>query len=540
VHRLTPLWVYSLVGAATLSLGCGAGHAQQAPDRPPSFLRTGFDDLPPTGNRRFVRSRPQRQGARRERTYGNPPGFGAGKTGFVSTNLPPAVAAPTQGGVADRSTDPAATPLPPVVRERRPPDLAAAPEARTANGRPATPRPGAPIAPVVSDWTNTAGIWPVEDDPFAPTGIRAGSFVLHSAVDAGGGYDSNPSRFSGGHGSWFYRVAPEFEARSNWSRHELAVALRGSYIGYESVPSANQPTVDTRLTGRLDFSRNTWMDVEGRYLVATNNPNSPDLPAGLSRLPLYQTLGTTVGLHQRLNRLEFTVKGTFDRITYEDSHLTNGATDSNRDRNYDQYGAVGRVAYELTPGLKPFAEAAFDQRVHDLSVDRFGLRRNSEGLTGRAGTTFEFSRKLTGEISVGYLTRTYKDPTLPDLNGLIFDGSIVWSASGLTTVKLTGTSTADESTLPGVSGVLRRDAALQIDHAFRRWLLGSAKLGYGVDLYRGSTRDDQRYLASLGLTYKFNRDLQMKAEVRREWLRSNNPGSSYDANIAMLSVRVAR
>jgi uncharacterized protein (PEP-CTERM system associated) len=110
----------------------------------------------------------------------------------------------------------------------------------------------------------------------------------------------------------------------------------------------------------------------------------------------------------------------------------------------------------------------------------------------------------------------------------------------LTTVKLTGTSTADESTLPGVSGVLRRDAALQIDHAFRRWLLGSAKLGYGVDLYRGSTRDDQRYLASLGLTYKFNRDLQMKAEVRREWLRSNNPGSSYDANIAMLSVRVAR
>jgi hypothetical protein len=536
VQRFGPLGFFGLIGAFALTLGAGVCLAQPAPERSPAgVLRTGFDEFTPPGKRRFVRTKRQRNLARRDRTFGNPPGSGAGKTGFISTNAPEPAGERPPAGTPLLPSDILNAPPTSGGTSARPVGLSAAPEARAAAGRPASPRPGATLEPALP-----APTWPVEDDPFAPTGFRAGSFIVRPAIEAGGGYDSNPGRASGGRGSWFYRVAPELQAHSDWSRHELTAALRGSYIGYEAVPSANQPSLDARLNGRIDFTRNTWANLEGRLLVATDNPNSPDLPAGLSRLPIYTTLGATGGLTHRFNRLEFTVRGTLDHVTYENSHLTNGATDSNRDRNYDQYGALARVAYELTPGIKPFAEAAFDRRVHELSVDRFGLRRDSDGVTGRVGTTFEVSRKLTGEISIGYLTRTYKDPTLPDLDGLIFDGSLVWAATGLTTVKLTATSTADESTLPGVSGVLRRDGGVQVDHAFRRWLIGTAKLGYGVDLYRGSPREDQRYLASFALTYKLTRDMQLKGEVRREWLRSNVTGSDFDANIALLSLRLQR
>jgi len=178
--------------------------------------------------------------------------------------------------------------------------------------------------------------------------------------------------------------------------------------------------------------------------------------------------------------------------------------------------------------------------VRDLAVDAFGNRRDSWGTAGRVGTTFEFSGKLTGELSVGYLVRTYQDHTLPDLSGLIVDGSLVWTATALTSLRLTARSTADETTLPGVSGVLRRDVGAEVEHSFRRWLIGNARIGFGYDVYDGWVRRDQRYVAAAGITYKVTRSFQVKGELRQEWLRSNLPGNDYTATIALVGLRLQR
>jgi hypothetical protein len=88
--------------------------------------------------------------------------------------------------------------------------------------------------------------------------------------------------------------------------------------------------------------------------------------------------------------------------------------------------------------------------------------------------------------------------------------------------------------------VLYRDAGLQVDHAFRRWLIGSLKLGIGLDSYDGLSREDKRYSAGLGLTYKLNRSVHLKGEFRQDWLRSNVSGNDYEASVFMLGVRVQR
>ncbi len=44
-----------------------------------------------------------------------------------------------------------------------------------------------------------------------------------------------------------------------------------------------------------------------------------------------------------------------------------------------------------------------------------------------------------------------------------------------------------------------------------------------------SARQDNRYFASAGLTYKLNRELQLKGTVRQDWLTSNVTGVAYDA-----------
>jgi hypothetical protein len=471
-------------------------------------------------------STPSQAGAGAGTRYGNPSGSGAGASGYRSTN---SKAKPAAKGVGKRTAVRAA----PVSVLARP--------ARKGSGVEPPPRPGAYAFPLPdAPSTLLRRPRPVEIDPYAPLGIRSGGFVLFPSVDLLAGYETNPRRAVGGRGSPALVVAPELLVRSDWSRHALDADLRGSYTEYTDVPSLRRPFFDGRVTGRLDVTRNIRADAEVHGAVATDYPNSPDIPAGYSRLPLRSSIGTSVGVAHRFNRFEIAFRGGYDRVTYGDTPLVNGAIVSGHDRDYQQYSAQLRASYELTPGVKPFAEMVTDQRDRDLSVDAFGLRRDSWGVTGSVGSTIELTRTLTGEASVGYLVRHYKDGSLPELQGVVANAALIWAATGLTTVKLTATSTADETTVPGVAGILRRDAALQIDHAFRRWLIATVKFGYGYDTFVGLSRHDQRYFASAGATYKLSRELALKGELRHEWLRSNTTGVDYQSTTALAGIRLQR
>jgi hypothetical protein len=181
-----------------------------------------------------------------------------------------------------------------------------------------------------------------------------------------------------------------------------------------------------------------------------------------------------------------------------------------------------------------------DTRIHDLKFDRNGEQRDSDGVYSKIGTTFEFTRKLTGEISVGWLARDYNDPALNSIGGLTTDASLVFAATALTTFTATAKTTVNEVILPGVSGDLSHDYLLQIDHSFRRWLLATAQLGYGTDNYVGLDRFDQRWFASFALIYKLSREVQIKAQVRRDWVVSDAPNVDYVADQFLIGVRLQR
>ncbi|HVV39709.1 MAG TPA: outer membrane beta-barrel protein [Nitrobacter sp.] len=400
-----------------------------------------------------------------------------------------------------------------------------------------------------------------DDDPFGQVGNYVGSFLVKDAVELWGGYDTNPGRFASPRGSAFYMVSPEFNAASNWERHSLIVDLRGSFTGYGNtfppraadcdcdpsqpiispVPTnIDRPDFTGKVDGRLDVSRDTRINSELRLHIGTDNPGSPNIQAGLAKYPVYATAGSTLGVEHDFNRLQVSLNGTVDRTTYQDSRLTDGTSTTNDDRNFNQYGGVARVSYDLLPGVKPFGEVEADTRIHDTQFDRYGFQRDSNGGYAKAGTSFEFSRLLTGEASIGYAMRSYADPRLNDLTGLLTSASLIWSATPLTTAKFNATTSVDESTLPDVSGVLTRTYTFEVDHDFRRWLTAVGKFTYGTMDYQGSTRSDKIYSISGDLIYKINRDYQIKAEVRRDILDSNIAGASSASTVVMLGVRVQR
>ncbi len=606
---------------ATLVLGAATAFAQTPPfdsstdllapplqgeqNNPPRFRRPNEQgppqqQAPPPG----LFTAPSRVGA--TPIYGSPPAFGAGNTGFDSTNTgrrkrlvqAPADAAPAQaqpestfvpvpalsGAVApaavkppppaaaapDEAAPPAADVEPLKAANRRGAVIPPLPEPLPVSNPPAevypeaaAKRPGAtlPIPPPILFEPSSSGPPPgapplntlplgtaalrplpiATGDPYAPLGLRAGSFLLYPAIELSSGYDTNPAHVPGGPASPFFVVAPELQVQSDWDRHSLTANIVGTYTDYSNdalSPSLNRPYFDSTIDGRIDVLRDTQVLLENRVLVSTDNPGSPNLIAGLAKLPIFTTVGGTLGLAQEFNRFQITVKGTFDRSVYDNSLLTNGETSSNADRDFNQYGGIARFAYELDPGLKPFVEIDADERIHDEPFDRNGLQRDSTGISGLAGAAVDLFGSLTGEMAFGYLERNYKDPTLPNIGGVVADGSLIWQATALTTAKLTAASTVNESILPGTSGSFSRDVNLQVDHSFLWRLIGTVAAGYGHDDYVGLGRQDNRYFVSTGLTYKLSREMQLKGTVRQDWLTSNVSGVAYAATSFLTGVRL--
>ena len=486
--------------------------------------------------------------------YGAPTESGSGMTGFVSignrklkVRLRPGYTPPGAVPVAGKETlrvTPAqlgTTALRPLSRLNRRGFLVDLPRA-VALQRPLNVPPNFVIEPPIVPLRP----YVIDLNPFGPTGIHVGSFYLQPAIELTGGWDSNPQHATQAKSAPEYLFSPELTVRSDWERHALGFDIHGAYLGYGSTffPNSpvwlNRPSLDSRVNARIDVDTHDHFDLEGRLLLATDNPGSPNIQAGLETLPVVLTGGATLGYTHVFNRFEVTAKGTIDRNIWQRSFLTDGTYSSNDDRNFDQYGGSLRGSYDLIPGVKPFFEVDADTRVHDVLMDDTGAMRDSDGQTFKAGTSFLFSGKLTGEISVGRLQREYRDPTLPEVAGAVVDGALLFLPTPLTTVKFAAVTTAGELIVTGASGVLRRDYTLEVDHDFRRWLTGAVRLGYGYDNYFGMDRLDRRYSVATSLTYKMTRELWLRGEFRHDWLSSNVYAVDYQANLFLLTLRLQR
>jgi hypothetical protein len=511
--------------------------AQQADPRDPS-TPTLFDPHFDAGRTQQFRKpgQPARPG---EVTF---PSSGAGATGFDATN---ARVRRRAKETAQRRARAESENLPPIAATA--PDRTVAAPFQRQESRAAQRRRATNSAPIPLDATGAVAARPIrkrvdEEDPFGPVGVYVGSFLYKPAVELSGGYNSNPGQRQIPKGSTFEKVAPELSIKSDWSRHELSADLRGSYIWYNdnNLDNLNQPNLDLKGKARLDITKQTKAELEGRFGLQADNPGDPNLPSDIATPPLYITPGATAGLTHTFNRLELSLKGSIDRTAYGDAETNDGTPVDFRDRNYNQYGLRVRAAYELLPGIKPFVEYGLDQRRHDRENDAAGVARNSDGSTIKVGSEFELSRHLVGEASVGFLERRYAEGTFPTIRAPLVDAKLTYYATPLTTWKVYAKTSVNESILPGVAGALSQNYGVQIDHAFRRWLIGTVTAGYGTDNYEGSDRTDDRYVLAASMIYKLTREVHFKAEARREWLKSTVEGWDYTTNIFTVGLRLQR
>ncbi len=395
-----------------------------------------------------------------------------------------------------------------------------------------------------------------DPQPYDLVGIGVGSMRFSPFLETSGGYDTNPNRlpaYTGGGAppsvynspvpSSLLRVDTGMKLRTDWARDDFKADMRLGYVDYFDNQPASRPDGAGGFVGRYDVTRDTAIDWLGRFWLDTQRPGSPALSSGLPNVyvtnrPLVITAGTSLGVTQKFGRLDVSVRGAYDRALFQNATYSDGSTLNLESTDYNDYGVLGEVGYELTPDVRPFLKAAFDSRIHDSFLDPYGYARDSTGFLARGGVKLKFSELLTGEAAMGYAEREYRDPRLPPISTPTLAGSLVYTPSALTTVTLRMTTTINETTLQGASAQVTHAVGFEIAHDLFRNLKFTPLGNFFENNYVGSSTVERGYNLGVKVDYKITRSIALKASYSHERLNSTAQNSNYQADVFMVGVRL--
>ena len=264
---------------------------------------------------------------------------------------------------------------------------------------------------------NSTGALP-EDDPFAPSGLRIGTWRVFTTFEQSLGYSTNTGGVAMGDGGGYSQTDGTISIQSDWSRHAAQIEASGSYRRFLDSQTDDLPSANVTAGLTLDLVDGVSADGQLTYGYETESATSNNITAAAVNRPGVHSTGASLGLIRSGRKLSFAIRGSIGRTDYEAIELSNGNLLSQGDRNNTLYTLTGRVGYQASPALAPFVEAEVGRRQYDRETDRNGDERNSSILGLAIGTGIDISEKLTGEASIGYKVEQYDGDTLEDLDAL--------------------------------------------------------------------------------------------------------------------------
>lgn len=384
------------------------------------------------------------------------------------------------------------------------------------------------------------GVRPSADtDPFAPGGLRLGSWRASLKAEQSLGYSTNTARAAGGESGAVSRSSGSLSLRSDWSRHEASIEANGAYERALGEDTQGIPTADLAAGLRLDLVDGVTANLRGVYRYTTESTTSDLLTGPVAERPGVHAFGASAEIGRSGMRLGSSLKASADRTVYEDAALSGGGLLDQGDRNNTLYQLTGRASYEISPALTPFLQAGIGRRVHDTDVDRNGDDRDSTVYDLRAGVALDLGEKLKGEVALGYLAEDY-DGSLETLGAPSVNASLDWSPVRDTQVRLSAATSLNGSTTAGDNGSLVRSFRIEVDRQLNDRISLSAKAGLDMESDAAGGDADLTWSAGAGITYWINRFLGVKAAVDHERLDSASAGRSFDATAVTLGVTLQR
>ena len=415
------------------------------------------------------------------------------------------------------------------------------------------PPPVGPVAPTVA--ADTAELQDdapdalLASDPlnpelrsgYEPLGLRTGSFIVYPAIQTGLQYTDNAlSSETDRRDDLIYSVTPEVRVESDWSRHSARASVSSSHEFHQDNTSEDAEEFSARGNVRVDVTEATKLNLEGGYSFEQEERGSAEVPNDAVEEPNETTWDVAAWISHRFNRLTATLRGDVEVNDFGDVSVSGGAAGGGSDRDYYETGTTLRLGYEISPTLQPFVETGYSVRRHDREVDSNGFRRDSDGYSVAAGVAVNTGPILRGEIAVGYEVREFDDRALDAIEDVTFNANLIWSPTALTTVRLTGGTDINETSVSGSPGSVERSVGLSLAHSLAYNLTGDIGVTYVNTTYRRSDIREENYRLAAGLDYLLNRNVAVRAGYAYTRFETTQAGSDYDVNTFRVGVKVQK
>ncbi|WP_439615932.1 outer membrane beta-barrel protein [Shinella sp.] len=360
-------------------------------------------------------------------------------------------------------------------------------------------------------------------DPYEPTGIRLGAFVLKPSLSQGIGYEKTKTGSSSESRS-FSETGFRGSLVSDWSRHQLSIVADGVYQRNLSGSGETEPEFNINSDLRLDLSNDTIANLTAGYNFERENSSDPNAIDGASVQSGVHNFTAGARVTRDFGVIRGTLATDIEREIYGSAKLANGDKLSLSDRNFTEGTITGRVGFEVSPALIPYLEASVGRSIYDHKRDSLGYERSAATLGARAGVEVDLGEKLRGELGIGYQRSAFDDNRLKAIEAVAIDGSIFWSPQRGTDLRLGLSTEIEPSTSAGQSGYVAYETTAELTHELRENLVARLSGAYTWRNFPSSGSSDQNvYLVGTGLTWDLNRWLALTGDVSYELTTQSGP-----------------
>lgn len=263
------------------------------------------------------------------------------------------------------------------------------------------------------------------------------------------------------------------------TRPDRAITLRltADYDAYLEDSSENRLNLLASANARFGLGTRTRYHLgaevnraDERRSDITSFSNSPE--------PItYTSLRANAGIEQDLGPIVASLNASARSVMYDGSIDIAGQNIDLGFRDLEVYGVQGRLSYSAGGSQRVYVQVSADDRNYSrLAPDpaipqTFSLDRSSRGLRVEAGFSRQISELLFADLRAGYFNQDFADPALPTVEGLAFEGSLLWNVTPLTSIELAGARRIDETVDPNLSGLVRTEISGGVDHELLRNLI---------------------------------------------------------------------
>ena len=369
---------------------------------------------------------------------------------------------------------------------------------------------------------------------FDPLGIRTGGFVFYPEIYSRLIVTNNIFATSSNRKSDVaLEITPTFRLQSDWNVHELEFFVTGTQKRWRNFSSENTSEYETRVRGRVDITSRSSIEGAFRYEQTMEGRGSVELSdAAVGPAKVHQTefFGQ---LNHRFNRLGFRLRGQVIRNIYDDVALRSGGVQDNHFRDYEEHILNLRTNYEFSPRFSLFADTQIGRRVFANKLDAGGQLQGSDSWLVAVGTRVELTSNLSFLGNIGYAHATPDEPALVDLEGVVFDASLIWSPFRYTTITLHGESEIAETTQSGTPGSLNRSMSLELAREWTNRFSSTLSAEYEVRDFAGVAQKDTELSVGLVAEYIFNRAWVLDAGIEHTVVAGGNKYSEDEIHLGL-------